>query len=91
MRKATEEITRTMGGSSSTEEEKLIESNGQVNNNIVIQEAKDIHEQLATNRDLLYATYFLIILEILKLAMYSFINFKKKLKKKYSKDEETGK
>lgn len=42
------------GSSEERVEEKTIDSNGQVNNNIVIQEARDIHSQLQYNEKLLY-------------------------------------
>lgn len=73
-----------MGGSSSTEEHKDIDTSGNVNNNVIIQqEAHDIHDQLLTNNKLLIATYFLIALELIKFLMYIYVNFKRNLKKKY--------
>lgn len=75
-----------MGGTSSSEErteEKLVDSNGQVNNNIVIQEAKDTHNQLLLNEKQLYATWILVGFEFIKLGIYIFSTYKKKLKKDY--------
>lgn len=63
---------------------KTIDSNGHVNNNIVIQEARDIHDQLDSSKHLLIATYFLCAIEFMKLALYVFKSFKKTLKKKYA-------
>lgn len=73
-----------MGGSSSKEERKAIDTNGNVNNKIIIQEADDIHDQLLTGQKLLIATYVLVILEIIKFGAYIFVNFKRNLKKKYT-------
>lgn len=76
-----------MGWFSSSEErteEKAIDSTGQVNNNIIIQEAKDTHSQMLANEKLLVATYILVFFEIIKLGVYIYINFKKGLKKKYN-------
>lgn len=61
-----------MGGFSSSEEvteEKAVDSNGHVNNNIIIQEAKDTHLHAALSEKLLFATYALVALEIIKLAI----------------------
>lgn len=71
------------GGSEESVEQKVVDSNGQVNNNIVIQEEKDIHSQLMNNEKLLYATYILIMFEFIKLAVYLFNSYKKKIKKIY--------
>lgn len=80
-----------MGGSSSSEERdesKVIDTNGNVNNNVIIkQEAHDIHDQLLTNQKLLTATYLLIALELLKFFIYLYVNFKKNLKKKYMSEK----
>lgn len=73
------------GSSEENIEQKAIESNGQVNNNIIIQEAKDVHEQLKLNERLLNMSYIICAIEILKLAMYMYCKFTKKIKKKYDK------
>lgn len=69
------------GSSEERIEEKVVDSTGQVNNNIVIQEAHDTHSQLLINEKLLWATYILIALEVIKLAVYLFTTYRKKLKK----------
>lgn len=77
-----------MGSSSSTEEnreDKTIDSNGQVNNNIVIQEARDTHYQMVISEKLLYATYILISIELFKFIIFSIAAFKRNLKKRYGK------
>lgn len=66
-------------------ESKMVDSNGHVNNNIIIQEAKDTHLQLLANEKLLFATYMLVIAEILKLGLYIFQAVRRTLKKKYQK------
>lgn len=81
-----------MGSSESSEvktEQKFVDANGQVNNNIIIQEAKDTHAQMLLNGKLLYATYFLILIELLKLSLYSFCAYKKSLKRKYQKEKKS--
>lgn len=75
-----------MGSSESSEqkfEEKTVDSTGHVNNNIVIQEAKDTHQQVLINERMLYAAYVLIVFEVIKLAIYMYTQCKSKLKKKY--------
>lgn len=69
------------GSSEESIEQKTIDTNGQVNNNIVIQEAKDTHSQLLVNSKLLYATYALVFFELIKLATYMFNSYRSKLKK----------
>lgn len=76
-----------MGSSESKEqkfEEKTIDSNGNVNNNIVIQEAKDTHEQVLLNERMLFATYMLIGFEVIKLAIYMYTQCRSRIKKKNS-------
>ena len=65
-------------------EEKLVDTNGNVNNNIIIQEAKDTHWQAATSEKLLFATYVLVLVEILKLGICSYNAWRRQMKKKYS-------
>lgn len=75
-----------MGFFGSSEEEnevKTVDSNGNVNNNIIIQEAKDVHKQMLSNEQLLYGTYFLCFAEIIKIIIYLYNSYQKKLKKKY--------
>lgn len=64
-------------------EENFVETNGQVTNNVIIQEARDTHSQLIVNEKLFYATCVLIVFEVLKLAIYAFSTYKKKMKKAY--------
>lgn len=71
------------GSSEERVEEKVVDSTGHVNNNIVIQEAKDTHSQVILNQKLLYATYILVCAEIIKLGVYIYCNIKKNLKKRY--------
>lgn len=75
-----------MGTTSSTEnvEQKAIDANGNVNNNIIIQEAKDTHSQMIANEKLLVATYFLCAIETIKVGVYIFLKYKKNLKNKYT-------
>lgn len=78
-----------MGWFTSSEEiveENLVDSNGHVNNNIVIQEAKDTHQQLLVNDKLLWATYILVLAEVVKFGIYLFCSYKKTMKKRYAND-----
>lgn len=75
-----------MGSSNSSEqksEERTIDSNGQVNNNIIIRQAEDNHQQVLINEKMLYATHTLILFEVIKLAIYLYTACRNKLKKKY--------
>lgn len=76
-----------MGSGPSSEEvrvdEKTVDSNGQVNNNIVIQEARDTHTQMIINEKLLVATYILCLMELIKLLLYGISAYKKHVKNKY--------
>lgn len=79
-----------MGWFSSSEEvveENVVDSNGHVNNNIVIQEAKDTHTQAALSERLLVATYILVGLEVAKLTICFFNMWKRQIKKKYNKEQ----
>lgn len=79
-----------MGGSESSElkiEEKTVDTNGQVNNNVIIQEARDTHSQMLTNERLLVATYLLVGAEVLKLSIYAFHSFRKVFKKRYQNSQ----
>lgn len=55
--------------------------------NIVIQEAKDIHTQAALIEKLLFATYILVGLEMIKLAICSYSMWKRRLKGKYNNEQ----
>lgn len=65
-------------------EEKMVDTNGNVNNNIIIQEAKDTHLQAALSEKLLFATYVLIAFEFVKLAICSYNTWKRQMKKRYN-------
>lgn len=71
------------GSSEENNEMKTVDSTGQVNNNIVIQEAADTHHQMITSEKLLFATYLLVFFEIIKLIVFGFTAFKRKIKKNY--------
>lgn len=60
-------------------EEKAIDTSGHVNNNIIIQEAKDTHNQLIINEKLFYATCLLVAFEVIKLIVYIVGAYKRKL------------
>lgn len=86
---SSKERAAKMGSSNSSEEkfeEKIVDSNGQVNNNIVIQEAKDTHNQVLINEKMLMAAYALIAFEVIKLFIYLYTQYCAKMKKKYSKN-----
>lgn len=77
-----------MGSSESSEqrtEEKMVDATGQINNNIIIQEAKDTHIQMLLNEKLLMASYILIGFETIKLIVYCYTQYQIKMKKKYAK------
>lgn len=74
-----------MGSSQSSEETevKAVDSNGNINNNIILQEAHDTHAQMVINEKMLWAAYALVLAEVIKLGIYMFNVFRKTLKKKY--------
>ena len=72
------------GSSEKKIEEKVVDSVGHVNNNIVIQQAKDVHQQAGLNEKMLYTMFFMCAIEVFKLATYLYIKFKKNIKKKYN-------
>lgn len=79
-----------MGGYESKIEDKdIVDSNGHVNNNIVIQEATDIHDQVSINRQLLMLTYVLVFLKSIELIIYCYNSYTRKLKKKYKTSNES--
>lgn len=65
-------------------EEKLIDSNGHVNNNIIIQEARDTHQQAILSEHLLYGMYVLITFETIKLGICTYNMWKRRVKKYYT-------
>lgn len=71
------------GDSEEVNEQKFVDSNGQVNNNIIIQEAKDTHYQAIQTEKLVYATYVLIAMEVVKLAICLYNMWRRQMKKKY--------
>lgn len=79
-----------MGWFSASEEvteEKLVDSTGHVNNNIIIQETKDTHLQAVISEKLLFAAYVLIAIEILKLGICSYNAWKRHIKRKYDNND----
>ncbi|RYE26601.1 MAG: hypothetical protein EOP45_03700 [Sphingobacteriaceae bacterium] len=64
-------------------ESKTVDSNGNINNNIILQEASDTHHQMITNEKLLVATYVLVFAEFMKMGIYVFHTFRRMWKKKY--------
>lgn len=76
-----------MGSSESKEETevKTVDSNGNINNNIILQEARDTHSQMVIGEKLLFATYLLVMFETIKILIYIIQSFRKMLKKKYQK------
>lgn len=71
-------------------EEKTIDTNGQVNNNIIIQEARDTHQQMILNEKLLTATYVLCLLEIVKFIMYCIGAYRRHIKNQYRNETKNG-
>lgn len=69
-----------------TTEEKMIDSSGHVNNNIIIQEARDTHFLAAFSEKQLIATYTLVALETLKLSICFYNMWKRQMKKKYNEN-----
>ena len=67
-----------MGGSSSTEEKKTIDSTGAVNTNIVINDPVEVK-----NQEIIILLTIICVQLFLYLAIYVFTAFKKSLKKKY--------
>lgn len=76
------------GSSEENTEVKTVDSNGNINHNVIIQEARDTHDQMLINGKMLFATYILVIAELLKLAIYIFNSYRKTLKKKYQPNPE---
>lgn len=72
------------GSSEERDESKLVDTNGQVNNNVIIQEARDVHDSRRSNEQMVMLMYFMCGLEIVKCAMYIYCKFVRKMKKKYT-------
>lgn len=71
------------GSSEENIDQKAVDSTGHVNTNIVIQEAKDTHEQLKINEKMVHIMYVMCGIELLKLGVYLYYKFVKNIKKKY--------
>lgn len=69
-----------------TTEVKTVDSNGNINNNIILQEARDTHSQMIINEKMLLLTYALVFAEVLKLGIYLFHTLRKTIKKKYQRN-----
>lgn len=76
------------GSSEESTEIKSIDTNGQVNNNIIVQEAKDTYSQLLISEKLITGTYVLIALETIKIAICLFSAYRRHMKKRYQKKED---
>lgn len=74
------------GSSEENSESKVIDTNGNVNNNIVLlqQEARDTHDQMVLNQKMFIASCILILFEAIKLTVFVISSYKKKLKKTIS-------
>lgn len=71
------------GSSEESVEQKVVDTTGNVNNNIIIQEANDTHHQMLLSEKLLFGTYCLVGIELIKLSIYFFGAFKRHVKKRY--------
>lgn len=74
------------GSSEESNEIKNVDTTGMVNNNIILQEAKDTHDQLAISERLVFGTYVLIGLEVVKIVICLISAYRRRLKKQYQKD-----
>lgn len=72
------------GSSEEINNQKQIDATGNINNNVIIQEAHDVHEQLKLNEKVVNLMYAMCALEIIKFGMYIYCKFIRKMKKKYS-------
>lgn len=72
------------GSSEERIEEKTVDTTGTVNNNIILQEARDTHDQMRLNEKMLFVMYTMCTVEVIKLAMYVYCNFRRKMKKRYA-------
>lgn len=75
------------GSSEETNNQKAVDSNGQVNNNIIIQEAKDVHQQLLLSEKVMCVMLLMCGMEIIKFGMYLYAKFTRKMKKRYASSE----
>lgn len=71
------------GSSEENIEAKTIDTSGNVNNNIIIQEARDTHSQMLIDEKILFATHILVAIKILQLIIYAFHALRKTFKRKY--------
>lgn len=71
------------GSSEEEVEMKTVDTNGNINNNVIIREANDTHSQMLIGEKMLIATYILVSAEVIKLGLYIYHSFKKTLKKRY--------
>lgn len=78
------------GSSEERIDEKVIDTAGNVNNNIIIQEARDTHDQVRINEKMLHTMYLMCGIEIAKLIIYAFHRFKKSVKKRYSNQQDNA-
>lgn len=76
------------GSSEENVEEKMVDSNGNINNNIIIQEARDTHLQAELSEKLLFGTYTLIALEALKITICFYNMWIRRIKKKYNNNND---
>lgn len=69
-----------MGSSESKEEIKAVDTNGNVNNNVVIHEPVPIH-----NAEMMVLLYILCIVKIIQFIFFVYTYHVKRLKKRYTK------
>lgn len=72
-----------MGSSESKEESKVIDSNGQVNNNIVLTESVDIK-----NLEIVVLLYIICIVKFLEFIVFVYKCHQKHIKKKYRNQQD---
>ncbi|HBK84076.1 MAG TPA: hypothetical protein DDZ41_10870 [Flavobacterium sp.] len=72
-----------MGTSESKEETKTVDSTGEVNNNIVIQDPVQIH-----NKDITTVLYIICAIKIFELLVFVYKFHAKSMKKKYFKSRQ---
>lgn len=70
-----------MGITESKEETKAVDSNGNVNNNIVIQDPVPVH-----NKDIIVVLYLICAIKIVELIIFLYKFHSNRLKKKYMKN-----
>lgn len=82
-----------MGWFGSSEEEteiKNVDTTGQVNNNVVIQNARDNHHQVLLDEKILFATHLLVAMKVLEMLIYAFHSLRKAFKRRYSKKNDSS-